>query len=176
MGDALLFGGSSGGGIRNKSITKYEYENLSEEEKSNPYIIWIITDEDGHNFLSPDGDEMIVKAIHYETYCGLSEDDRNDPNVVWLIVDLDESDYSILNMGSNTGSIFYDIGGLPTSTKRIIGVDYKLSTESHNPVANYVLTNKINELENRFGGLSFSVNETGGLRITYDDGVRSGEE
>lgn len=176
MGDALLFGGSSGGGIRNKKITKSGYESLSEADKNNPYVIWIITDDDGTNFTSKDGTELVIKAIHYETYCQLAEEDKNDPTVVWTIVDLDEDDFAKLNMDTSSGSRFYNVGAVPSSPEQIKGVDYKLNRNSYNPVANSAVTAKIEDIENRLGGLTFGVTETGGLRIVYDDGATSGEE
>lgn len=176
MGEALLIGASSGGGIRNKKITKSGYSSLSDADKNNPYIIWIITDDDGTNFTSKDGSELVVKAIHYETYCLLDDIDKNNPTVLWVIVDLHEGDYSKLNLDTTSGSRFYNVGGVSTAPERLKGVDYKLNRESRNPISNSVVANKIEEIESRLGGLSFGVTETGGLRIEYDDGLTYGGE
>lgn len=176
MGDALLFGGSSGGGLRNKPITKSGYESLSEADRNNPYIIWVITNDDGTDFIAEDGTESVLKAIHWDAYCSLDEEDKMDPHTVWIIVDLSEEDYAKLNIDTSGGSRIYTIGGVPSSPERIKGVDYGLDRESYNPLANCVITKEIEDIKRSLGGLSFGVTETGGLRIEYDDGVTSGEE
>ena len=151
MGDALLFGGSGGGGLRNKRITKRGYESLSDADKNNPYIIWIITDDDGSDFGAT-GTESVVKIIHWEAYNQLAESDKLDPRTVWVIADV------------------------PTSPEQIKGVDYALNRESYNPIANCAITKEIEEIKLRLGGLSFGVTEAGGLRIEYDDGTPDGKE
>lgn len=169
MGDALLFGGSSGGGLRNKRITKSGYESLSEADKNNPYIIWVITNDDGTDFVSEDGTESVVKAIHWESYNKLADEDKMDPHTIWIIADLSEEDYNKLNIDTD-GKRVYNIGAVPSSPERMKGIDYRLDKESYNPVANCVITQEIDNIKTRLGGLSFNVTETGGLRIVYDDG------
>ena len=170
MGDALLFGGSNGGGLRNKPITKSGYESLSEADKNNPYIIWVIKNDDGTDFVMEDGTEGVVKVIHWEAYIKLAEDDKMDPRTIWVISDLTEEDFAKLNIDTSNGARVYNIGAVPSSPERIKGVDYGLDKESYNPVANCVVANEIHNINERLGGLSFGVSETGGLRIEYDDG------
>lgn len=175
MGDALLFGGSGGGGLRNKRITKRGYESLSDADKNNPYIIWIITDDDGSDFGAT-GAESVVKIIHWEAYNQLAESDKLDPRTVWVIADLSEEDYAKLNVDTSTGGRIYNIGDVPTSPEQIKGVDYALNRESYNPIANCAVTKEIEEIKLRLGGLSFGVTEAGGLRIEYDDGTPDRKE
>lgn len=173
MGEALLFGGGGGAsGLRNKSITKEAYLNLTEEEKNNPYVVWIIKNADATDFTNVNGAEVIVKALCWEAYRKLSEEDKMDPAVVWVISDKTPEELSILDINTSGGSKYYNINGTPSSTEfnRLDGVDYKLDIDSVNPIANMAITRKVNELESALGGLSFGVTETGGLRITYDDG------
>ena len=94
MGDALLFGGSNGGGLRSKPITKSGYESLSEADKNNPYIIWVIKNDDGTDFVMEDGTEGVVNVIHWEAYIKLAEDDKMDPSTIWVISDLTEEDFA----------------------------------------------------------------------------------
>lgn len=168
MGDALLFGGTGGGGLRNKAITKSGYQSLSEADRNNPYIIWIITDEDGGEIDTDGGTTSVVKIIHWSAYNSLSEEDRLDPNTVWIIPDLDEDDLPKLNIDTGSGSRVYPIGGVSSSPEQIKGIDYSLSRESYNPVANSVITKEIENIKERLGGISFGITETGGLRIEYD--------
>lgn len=170
MGDALLFGGSSGGGLRNKRITKSGYESLSDADKNNPYIIWVITNDDGTDFISEDGTESVVKAIHWESYSKLADEDKLDPHTVWVIVDLTEEDYAKLNIDTSNGARVYNVGSVPSSPEQMKGIDYGLDRESYNPIANCAVTKEIDDIKTRLAGLSFGVTATGGLRIEYDDG------
>jgi hypothetical protein len=172
MGDALLFGGgSSAGGIRQKKITKEAYLNLSESDRNNPYIVWIITNADATDFTNVYGSEIVVKALCWEAYCNLADEDRLDVGTVWIISDKTPDELAALSVDTSSGSKFYNIAGVPSSTEwsKVQGVDYALSTESTNPIANMAVAEKINELESALGGLRFSVTEEGVLRITYDN-------
>lgn len=174
MGEALLFGGGgSSGGIRNKKITKAGYLNLTEEEKTNPYICWIITDADATDFTNVYGTEIVTKVLVWEAYCNLAEEDRLAPNTLWIISDKTPEELSVLDIDTDSGSKYYNVCGAPSSIdyKRIDGVDYELNIDSSNPIANMAVANKIEELESALGGLKFTVTESGGLRIIYDDGT-----
>lgn len=173
MGEALLFGGGGGAsGLRNKPITKEAYMNLSEEERNNPYVIWIIKNADATDFTNMYGAEVTVKALCWDAYTKLADEDKMDPSIVWVISDKTPEELSILGIDTSNGSKYYNINGTPSSTvfNRLNGVDYKLDIDSPNPIANMTIAKKINDIESALGGLSFGVTETGGLRITYDDG------
>lgn len=173
MGDALLFGGGGGaGGLREKPISREAFENLSEADRKNPYIIWIIKNANATDFRNTYGAELVTKGICWESYCKLSIEDRRNPGIVWVISDKTKEELAVLTINSNNGSKYYDVTGTPSSTvyKRIEGVDYALDRESANPIANMAVTEKIEEIKKSLGGLKFSVTETGGLRITYNDG------
>lgn len=173
MGDALLFGsGGSSGGIRQKPITKEAYLNLSESEKNNPYVIWVITNADATDFTNVYGSDVVVKALCWEAYISLSEGDRFDSGTLWIITDKTPEELSVESIDTSSGSKYYNVSGTPSSTEysKVIGVDYALDINSTNPIANMAVTERILDIESALGGLRFSVTDTGGLRITYDDG------
>lgn len=173
MGDAFLFGGGgSSGGLREKPITKEAFLNLSEEDRKNPYIIWVIKNAYATDFTKTYGAEVVNKVICWDAYCMLSEEDRNNPMVVWTISDKTIEELSVLGIDTESGSKFYNIAGTPSNTNysKVTGVDYALNINSTNPIANMTVTEEINKLKSAMGGLKFSVSESGGLRITYDDG------
>ena len=59
MGDALLFGGGGGAsGIRTKNISKAAYDNLPEEKKNDPKVVWIITDADAYDYGASYADNL----------------------------------------------------------------------------------------------------------------------
>ena len=118
MGDALLFGGgSSAGGIRQKKITKEAYLNLSESDRNNPYIVWIITNADATDFTNVYGSEIVVKALCWEAYCNLADEDRLDVGTVWIISDKTPDELAALSVDTSSGSKFYNIAGVPSSTE-----------------------------------------------------------
>lgn len=95
MGDALLFGGGGVSGIRTKNISKAAYDNLPEEKKNNPKIVWIIEDADAYDYGASYADKLTKQM--------------ND------------------------------------------------------------LVERVNELSEALGGVKFSITESGGLRVTYED-------
>ena len=170
MGDAMLLGSGSSSGLRHKRITKLGYEQLSDDLKYSPFIVWIIEDASAEDFESNIGVDSLVKILSWEAYQKLSETDKNDPTTIWVISDLTEDDYVRMNIDTESGSKFYRYG-VPASTDPIIqGVDFKVSKGSYNPVSSGAVWEEINKINQNLGGLSFSVTEEGGLRITYDDG------
>lgn len=172
MGEALLFGGGgNASGIRQKRITSVAYENLSDSEKYNPYIIWIITDMDATDFTNVYGAELTVKALCWEAYCKLSEEDKMNDTILYIISDKTDDELRALSTDTSSGAKYYTTTGIASSTDydKIKGVDYTLNMNSTNPISNMAVATKITEIENALGGLKFSVTESGGLRITYDD-------
>lgn len=171
MGEALIYGGGGSSGLRNKPITKEAYENLSDADKQNPHVIWIITNDNGDDFHNTYGIEAVTKILCWEAYCNLSEEEKKDPDTIWVISDKTPEELSLLDITTNNGSKYYDLGGTPTSLdNRLDGVDYKLDKESTRPIANLAVTNKFIEIDKALGGFKFSLSESGGLRISYDDG------
>lgn len=111
MANAFLVGGGSGSGIRQKPITSVEYEALSEADKKNPYVIWIITDKTATNMGGVKVENIKHKACTFQVYQQLSEDDRMDPNTVWIITDKDAKELQALGLFSDEsqGSKLYNI-------------------------------------------------------------------
>lgn len=160
MGDALLFGGGgSSGGIRQKKITKEAYLNLSESERNNPYVVWIITNADATDFTNVYGSEIVVKAICWESYCKLADEDKMDANTLWFISDKTEEELAILSIDTSSGSRYYNVAGTPSSTvySKVVGVDYALNIDSTNPIANMTVTAKFNDVDNKLKVLDNSI-------------------
>ena len=92
MANAFLIGSGSGSGLREKPISADDYERLSEADKLNPYVIWVIKDKSAKNMGGVNVETVKHKACMWEVYEQLSEDDRNDKHTVWLIIDKDYKD------------------------------------------------------------------------------------
>jgi hypothetical protein len=112
MGNAFLVGGSGGGsGLRNKPITLAEYNALSESDKKNPYVVWVITDAQASDLGGVSVSNVKTKVCVWSAYESLSVDDRLDPGVVWIISDKTPKDLAALGFGANEdqGSKLYQV-------------------------------------------------------------------
>lgn len=104
MGNALLVGGGGGGGIREKRISYEAYMALSETDKQNPYVIYLVEDRNATD-LGNDGTIPIkIKSTVWSVYEQLSYDDRTDPNVVWMITDKNPKDLAELGITPTPGN------------------------------------------------------------------------
>ena len=155
MGDALLFGGSSGsGGLREKLISYEAYNALPPEEQNNPNIIWVITNTDHLDFSETYGSNCVIKTICWDAYCNLDELQKNDSGILWVIRDKTPEELSLLLADKNPESIYYDINGNPVLIDDFHTIDMKLNKESTNPVANMVITAMFEELRGLFDALT----------------------
>lgn len=113
MGNAFLIGSGSSSGVREKRISKAMYDGLSESDKKNPHVIWIVEDASATNLGAVKGAEIIQKICTWATYQTLSVDDKNDPGVIWMISDKTPEDLARLGYGATTGkgSSLYNISG-----------------------------------------------------------------
>lgn len=151
MGEAFLVGGGAGGGVRNKPISAANYEKLSESDKLNPYVIWVITDKDASNLGAiVSGEPVTTKVCVWSVYQSLSVDDKMDPRTVWIISDKSPKDLADLGYGATQGqgSQLYDITGeldLHKVKKAVIE-----------------LTERVNEITKVLNGISVILEKTQG--------------
>lgn len=111
MGNALLVGGGGGGGIREKRITYEAYMALSEADKQNPYVIYLVEDRNATD-LGNDGTIPIkMKSTVWSVYEQLSYDDKMDANVMWMITDKNPKDLAELGItpAPGNGTSLYNI-------------------------------------------------------------------
>lgn len=111
MGNALLVGGTSSGGIREKRIKYEAYMALSEKDKQNPYVIYIIEDRDATD-LGNDGTLPIrIKSTVWSVYEKLSYDDKHDKHILWVITDKNPKDLAELGItpAPGNGTCLYNI-------------------------------------------------------------------
>lgn len=111
MGNAFLVGGGSASGIREKSVTYEEYQALPDDQKNNPYIIWLVKDKSATDYGGANAGQAKTKIALWETYKALPTDEQLDPSVVWIISDKNLSDMVELGYGVNEsqGSKLYNI-------------------------------------------------------------------
>ena len=145
MGDSLLVGGGAGGGVRTKSITWDAYQMLSDSDKNNPYVKWLITDRDASEFISRYGTSLIPVCTNWEAYRNSSIDEQLDPGTLWIITDMDVEDLAALGIDVSSGSKYYTIEGAAVpnvSVKDVAGG--KVYGNSANSL--YTLETVMNEL------------------------------
>ena len=111
MGDSLLVGGGAGGGVRTKSITWDAYQMLSDTDKNNPYVKWLITDRDASEFISKYGVNLAPVCTTWEGYRNSTPDEQLDPGTLWLITDIDVEDLAAFGIDVSSGANYYTIGG-----------------------------------------------------------------
>ena len=144
MGDSLLVGGGAGGGVRTKSITWDAYQMLSDTDKNNPYVKWLITDRDASEFISKYGVNLAPVCTTWEGYCNSSVDEQLDPGTLWVIVDMDVEDLAALGIDVSSGSKYYTIEG---ATSDIAAVNIAGSTVYGKSVNSlYTLETAMNEI------------------------------
>lgn len=111
MGNALLVGGGGGGGIREKRITHEAYMALSEADRQNPYVIYLVEDRNATD-LGNDGTIPIrMKSTVWSVYEQLPYDDKMDENVMWMITDKTPKDLAELGItpAPGNGTSLYNI-------------------------------------------------------------------
>ncbi|MCM1220242.1 MAG: hypothetical protein NC548_37710 [Lachnospiraceae bacterium] len=104
MGNALLVGGGGGGGIREKRITYEAYMALSEADRQNPYIIYLVEDRYATDLGNDGTIPITMKSTVWSVYERLSYDDRMDPNIVWMITDKTPKDLAELGISPAPGN------------------------------------------------------------------------
>lgn len=111
MGNALLVGGGAGGGIREKRISYEAYNALSEADKQNPYVIYIVEDKYATDLGNDGTVPLVMKSTVWSVYVQLSEDDKNDDHVIWVITDKDPKDLPELGItpAPGNGTSLYNI-------------------------------------------------------------------
>lgn len=87
MSIAFLNGGSSAGGIKTKVISEAAYNALSDADKNNPYVIWLIEDKSLSDTGSLITDKAVTKICVWDVYQSLPEEEKMDPKVVWIVSD-----------------------------------------------------------------------------------------
>lgn len=104
MGNALLIGGGTGGGIRQKRITYEAYMALPEADKQNPFVIYIVEDRYATDLGNDGTIPIVMKSTVWSVYQQLSDDDKNDDHVVWVITDKDPKDLPELGIRPTPGN------------------------------------------------------------------------
>ena len=178
MGDSLLVGGGSGGGIRTKKITWEQYQQLSESDKNNPYVEWLIVDKDASEFISKYYANVCTIHITWEAYTKLSPDEKLNPEILWIITDKEVADLLAMGIDVSGGSKYYTIGASGPEEGSGSSGDSGISIIDDGDNIGGGLTNidntkleeilkSINEIKDSLGGLKFRVNEKGILQVTY---------
>ena len=96
MAIAYKNGGSGSSGIRTKKITAAEYENLSDNDRNNPYVIWLIVDRNASDSNGLITDKAITKICTWDVYKNLPDYEKYDEKTIWIISDKSESDIASL--------------------------------------------------------------------------------
>ena len=173
MGDSLLVGGGAGGGIRTKKCTWEQYQQLSDADKNNPYVKWLITDKDASEFISKYVSNCTPICTTWEVYCKQDPDEQLNPGILWIITDKEVSDLATMGIDVSGGSKYYTIGAdNPNTGGSTIPPTGGTGVSNYETVINNLL-DQIKELKEDMGGLKFRVNEDGTLQIYYPV---SGEE
>lgn len=147
MANAFLIGSGSGSGLREKPISAEDYERLSESDKRNPYVIWVITDKNAKNMGGVNVENVKHKACMWDVYKQLSEDDRNDKHTVWLIIDKNYKDLEEMGFFSDEskGSKLYNVTA---------EIDYSNLVKTVNS-----LIDRVNELTGALSEISAVLNQ-----------------